>query len=235
MARQFDRIVLAVPDLSAASAQYRQLLGVPPFARDLPQGGLVAWWGLPNTVIELVQCAIDKPRLQGIVFSAPEAAALETPVANSLGVDIRLGDGRRTADFRLAHPAAQCTGFTIDHVVLRTDDAQACIDLFADELGIRLALDKAAPAWGGRMLFFRAGKLTLEVIEPEGDARSGNAFWGLAYQCQDLAGTLRTLGERGIAASAMREGRKPGTLVATLKSHNLGIPTLLIQPAKATA
>ena len=44
MARQFDRIVLAVPDLSAASAQYRQLLGVPPFARDLPQGGLVAWW-----------------------------------------------------------------------------------------------------------------------------------------------------------------------------------------------
>ena len=43
------------------------------------------------------------------------------------------------------------------------------------------------------------------------------------------------LGERGIAASSMREGRKPGTLVATLKSHNLGIPTLLIQPATATA
>ena len=82
------------------------------------------------------------------------------------------------------------------------------------------------------MLFFRAGKLTLEVIESEGDAKSGNSFWGLAYQCQDLAGTIHTLGERGVAVSAMREGRKPGTLVATLKSHHLEIPTLLIQPAR---
>lgn len=232
MASNFDRIVLAVPELSAAIAQYRQLLGSPPFTRDTQQGNLVAWWGLPNTVIELVECAIDRPRLQGIVFSTPEAAAREEPLVNSLGVDLRLGDGRLTAGFRLEHPAAQCTDFAVDHVVLRTDNAQACIDLFAGELGIRLALDKAAPDWGGRMLFFRAGKLTLEVIESAGDAKSGNSFWGLAYQCQDLAGTVHTLGERGIAVSAMREGRKPGTLVATLKSHNLGIPTLLIQPAR---
>ncbi len=31
MAIEFDRIVLAVPELSAASAQYQQLFGVPPF------------------------------------------------------------------------------------------------------------------------------------------------------------------------------------------------------------
>jgi hypothetical protein len=121
---------------------------------------------------------------------------------------------------------------SVDHVVLRTDDAQACIELFAGELGIRLALDKSAPTWGGRMLFFRAGKLTLEVIESAADAASGNSFWGLAYQCQDLAGLIHTLGGRGVAVSAMREGRKPGTVVATLKSHHLDIPTLLIQPAR---
>lgn len=232
MASKFDRIVLAVPELSTASAQYRQLFGLPPFTRDLAEGESVAWWGLPNTVIELVQCAIDRPRLQGIVFSAPEAAPRVGPFVNPLGLDIRLGDGRLTADFRREQPAAQCADLSVDHVVLRTDDAQACIDLFTGELGIRLALDRTAPAWGGRMLFFRAGKLTLEVIEAEGDAKSGNSFWGLAYQCQDLAGTMYRLGERGIAVSAMREGRKPGTLVATLKSHNLEIPTLLIQPAR---
>jgi hypothetical protein len=231
MTRKFDRIVLAVPDLSAASAQYQQLFGVPPFSCDTPHGESAAWWGLPNTVIELVQCADDRPRLQGIVFSALEAVQSEAPLANTLGIDIRLGDGRLTADFRREQPAAQCTELSVDHVVLRTNDAQACIGLFADELGIRLALDKTAPAWGGRMLFFRAGKLTLEVIESEGDATGGSAFWGLAYQCQDLAGTLHTLGERGIAVSAVREGRKPGTLVASLKSHHLEIPTLLIQPA----
>jgi len=232
MARKFDRIMLAVPELSAASAQYQQLFGVPPFTPDTPDGEAAVWWGLPNTVIELVQFAIDRPRLQGIVFSAPEAAPLEQPLATSLGLDIRLGDGQLTADFRREQPAAQCADLSVDHIVLRTDDAQACIDLFTGELGIRLALDRIAPAWGGRMLFFRAGKLTLEVIEAEGDAKSGNSFWGLAYQCQDLAGTIHTLGERGITVSAMREGRKPGTLVATLKSHHLDIPTLLIQPAR---
>ena len=232
MARKFDRIMLAVPELSAASAQYQQLFGLPPFTPDKPDGESAVWWGLPNTVIELVQCAVDRPRLQGIVFSAPEAAPREQPLATPLGVDIRLGDGRFTADFRREQPAAQCADLSVDHIVLRTEDAQACIDLFAGELGIRLALDRTTPAWGGRMLFFRAGKLTLEVIEAEGDAKSGNSFWGLAYQCQDLAGTIHTLGERGVAVSAMREGRKPGTLVATLKSHHLEIPTLLIQPAR---
>lgn len=232
MARKFDRIMLAVPELSAASTQYQQLFGLPPFTPDTPDGESAVWWGLPNTVIELVQCAIDRPRLQGIVFSAPEVASREQPFANPLGVDIRLGDGRLTADFRREQPAAQCVDLSVDHIVLRTDDAQACIELFSGELGIRLALDRAAPAWGGRMLFFRAGKLTLEVIESEGDAKSGNSFWGLAYQCQDLAGTIHTLGERGVAVSAVREGRKPGTLVATLKSHHLEIPTLLIQPAR---
>jgi catechol 2,3-dioxygenase-like lactoylglutathione lyase family enzyme len=232
MAKKFDRIVLGVPDLSAASTQYQQLFGLPPFMHGMPQGELVAWWGLPNTVIELVQCAIDKPQLQGIVFSEPEAARSEAPLANSLRLDIRLGDGQRTADFRLDHPQAQCTDLSVDHIVLRTADAQACIDLFAVQLGIRLALDKSAPDWGGRMLFFRTGKLTLEVIASGADATSGNSFWGLAYQCQHLAETIRALRGRGVAVSAIREGRKPGTLVATLKSHHLEIPTLLIQPAR---
>ncbi len=230
MSITFDRIVLAVPDLPAASAQYQQLFGMEPFMCDTLQGEPAAWWGLPNTVIEVVQGAVDRPQLRGIVLAAPEAAQGERAVANALALDIRLGDGRRTADFRRQQPATQYAGLAVDHIVLRTDDASACIELFTGELGIRLALDKTAPAWGGRMLFFRAGKLTLEVIESDSGTNSGNTFWGLAYQCPDLADLIRILGTRGVAVSAMREGRKPGTRVATLKSHCLDIPTLLIQP-----
>jgi catechol 2,3-dioxygenase-like lactoylglutathione lyase family enzyme len=231
MTRVFDRIVMAVPDLQAAIEQYRQLFDIPPFIGEGLAGAPTARWGLPNTVVELELCAVERPCLQGIVFNAPGAGPAENPVENTMDIDVRQGDGSSTEAFRRQHQGAQSAVLSVDHVVLRTVDAQACIDLFNGELGVRLALDKTVPEWGGRMLFFRAGKLTLEVIASEKDASSGNAFWGIAYQCQDLTALVQQLEGRGVAVSGIREGRKPGTQVATLKSHCLEIPTLLIQPA----
>ena len=232
MTDKFDRIVLAVPNLSVAIEQYQQFLGKAPWLSTTAQDAARAWWGLPNTVIELIQSDVRDARLQGLVFSSPMADQGEMAVANPLGIDIRLCDGRATEDFRRLRPESQCTELCVDHVVLRTDDAQACIALFGVALGIRLALDKTVPEWGGRMLFFRTGKLTLEVIEPAAEQAVATAFWGLAYQCQELEDVARTLVERGVSMSALRDGRKPGTTVATVKSQCLGIPTLLVQPAK---
>ena len=233
MAVTFDRIVIAVPELGAAVEQYQQLFATPPFMGESPQGQPTARWGLPNTVIEMVQGTVGQPCVQGMVLGLPEAGPLDQAMPNAMGLDVRICGGHSTANFRQLRAEAQYAGLSVDHVVLRTSDAQACIKLFSDELGVRLALDKTVPEWGGRMLFFRTGKLTLEVIESDkgGASDNDNAFWGLAYQCADLATVVRDLGARGVAVSSIREGRKPGTLVATLKSHGLGIPTLLIQPA----
>ena len=120
---------------------------------------------------------------------------------------------------------------SVDHVVLRTTDADDCIRLFGKDLGMRLALDQSVPEWGGRMLFFRCGKLTLEVIQSD-DPPDRDAFWGISYHCQDLSRTLEGLDAAGVAHSGERLGRKPGTRVATVKSHTLGIPTLLIGPSE---
>ena len=232
MADKFDRIVLAVPELPVAVEQYRLLLGRAPGFPATPDESTSAWWGLSNTVVELVQTEVPSARVQGIVLSSRTAVQHDMPVANSLGIDVRLCDGSATEDFYRRQPEAQCPGLSIDHVVLRTDDADTCVELFSRTLDIRLALDKTVPAWGGRMLFFRAGKLTLEVIASTTDnASGGTAFWGLAYQCPDLEGFAHALTELGISVSPIRDGRKPGTRVATVKSHCLGIPTLLIQPA----
>ncbi len=228
----FERIVIAVPELDAAAEQYQRLFATPPFRGKSLQGRSVARWGLPNTVIELVQSAVGQSCVQGLVLSLPEAEPQEQSVPNAMGLDVRTCGGHSTADFRQLPSEAQYAGLSVDHVVLRTSDAEACITLFSDELGVRLALDKTVPEWGGRMLFFRTGKLTLEVIESDKDDSGDNFFWGLAYQCSDLASVVSDFDARGIAASSIRDGRKPGTLVATLKSHDLGIPTLLIQPAK---
>lgn len=231
MGSVFDRIVIAVPNLTAAVAQYQQLLGVAPCRITNARGLPAAWIGLPNTILELVTGEVHQPRIQGLVFSAEAGAEGDRPVPNPLQLDITLCDGQAALDFRQGQVEAQLTGLRVDHLVLRTGNADACIDLFASRLGIRLALDKTVPEWGGRMLFFRAGKLTLEVIESDRDSTAANFFWGIAFGCKDISQMSGILARRGVALSDIRDGRKPGTRVATIKSHCLGIPTLLIEPA----
>lgn len=231
MINAFDRIVIAVPDLTEAVADYGVLLGgtfwsVPVDGSDAP----CAWLGLKNVVIELRELQVAKPAIVGIVLIDDSAPVEEREVSNARKLSLQLCNGRRTEDFRQAQPRSQNLNIGVDHLVLRTADAQACIELFAVGLGLRLALDKSAPDWGGRMLFFRVGKLTLEVIEPAEVETGKDHFWGIAYRCADITATSARLKSREIVLSDTRPGRKPGTNVATLKSHTLGIPTLLIEP-----
>jgi catechol 2,3-dioxygenase-like lactoylglutathione lyase family enzyme len=231
MINAFDRIVIAVPDLAAAAADYGLLLGgdfwpVPGDDSAAP----CAWLGLKNVVIELREQHVEKPILVGIIFIDDSAPLEGREIKNTRQLSLYISNGQLTEGFRRAQPNNQNLNIGVDHLVLRTSDAQACVQLFAVGLGLRLALDKEAPQWGGRMLFFRVGKLTLEIIE-SADAESGpDQFWGIAYRCADLFTTKMRLEAGEVALSAARPGRKPGTTVATLKSHALGLPTLLIQP-----
>jgi catechol 2,3-dioxygenase-like lactoylglutathione lyase family enzyme len=224
----FDRILVSVPDLEGALRDYSLLLGAP--GQLMGSSPARAWLGLPNTIIELVENPQGPAAVTGLVLAGGSAGGESTALPNSLGLDLALCDGSRTAGFRRQHPGAQSPHLTVDHVVLRTGDAQGCVALFAEQLGIRLALDKTVPEWGGRMLFFRAGKLTLEVIQPDRPTKGSDRFWGIAYHCADIEREHARLCNAGVLASEIREGRKAGTRVATVKSHCLDIPTLLIAP-----
>jgi hypothetical protein len=144
------------------------------------------------------------------------------------GLDLNIVSERK-----VAAAASTATGIcAVDHIVLMTNDADACIRLFGEDgFGMRLALDQLVPEWGGRMLFFRCGKMTLEVIHKLDDPPPQDFFWGITYLCENLDASLSSLDSAGVAHSSIRDGRKPGTRVATVKSHNLDIPTLLIEPA----
>ena len=157
------------------------------------------------------------------------AAEEITAPVDQRGLHLPVSGSRQLMDVT----AATSTGITaVDHIVLMTADADACIRLFGENgYGMRLALDQLVPEWGGRMLFFRCGKMTLEVIQKLEDPPEQDFFWGITYLCEDLEATLDQLDENGVKHSDIRDGRKPGTQVATVKSHTLGIPTLLIQPA----
>lgn len=117
----------------------------------------------------------------------------------------------------------------LDHVVVNTNDPEGIISLYRDTFGLRLALDQTVEKWGGRMLFFRLNKTTIEVIAKENDEDPEDSFWGLAWVVEDLNETHRRLLSEGLEVTDVRDGRKPNTLVATVKSHTSNIPTLLIQ------
>jgi hypothetical protein len=222
MISAFDRILVAVPDLDAAVADYEVLLG------PCQHVSGVARLPLQNVCIELRPSERGPAHIQGLSLlddelSGPVLAPLD---GNNRGLQL-FRSGLRVAQ---PPPLPTATGVhAVDHLVLKTVDADDCIRLFGEPgLGLRLALDREVPEWGGRMLFFRHGKMTLEVIQFIEDPPDRDHFWGITYHCSDIEASLAALDARGVAHSPIREGRKPGTRVATVKSHCLGLPTLLI-------
>ncbi len=116
----------------------------------------------------------------------------------------------------------------VDHVVVKTQSVEAAKRFYGEQLGIRLALEQHVPEWGGTQLFFRASSMSIEVIASE-KAPEQDELWGLALRTQDIDATHARLSTSGIGVSEVRDGRKAGTRVCTVKSHTLNTPTLLIE------
>ena len=117
----------------------------------------------------------------------------------------------------------------MDHVVINSNDPDGLVDLYGDKYGIRLALDQFVEKWGGRMLFFRTDYTTIEAIGIKKDGPAEDSLWGLAWTTKDIKKTHKRLVDAGVNVTDIKDGRKPKTLVATIKSHCAEVPTLLIE------
>jgi catechol 2,3-dioxygenase-like lactoylglutathione lyase family enzyme len=132
------------------------------------------------------------------------------------------------------HENAGATASAVDHLVVRTPDAERAKALYGGALGIRLGLDKEFPAWGARQMFFRLGHFTLEVVSalaPSANPSEPDRPSGVAYRVADAEAAHARLCEAGFELTPCKAGRKPGTFVFTVKSGTHGIPTLMIQPS----
>ena len=117
----------------------------------------------------------------------------------------------------------------LDHIVINSNDPDGLIDLYRDKYEIRLALDQFIEQWGGRMLFFRTNHTTIEAIGIKKDGSPEDSLWGLAWTTKDIKKAHKRLLNAGVNITDVKDGRKPNTLVATIKSHCSNIPTLLIE------
>ncbi len=180
------------------------------------------------------------------------------PIAGS-GVDSRTGAKREWRNvmlppaamrgvfaFAIEHlspadalPPARVTGAqagaveALDHVVVRSADAEATKRIYGESLGLRLALDRTFPERKVRLLFFRVGGVTVEIgsaLEAPAEPNTPDHLWGLAWRVPDADAARARLVEAGFSVTPVRSGNKPGTRVCQVERDTCGVPTLLIAP-----
>ena len=118
----------------------------------------------------------------------------------------------------------------LDHVVVSSADPERVVALYGARLGLDMALDRSHPDWG-RLMFFRCGDLIVEVVcrPGAGSDLTHDKLGGLSWRVNDIDAVRARLVAAGIDVSEVRNGRKPGTRVMTVRSGTCGIRTLLLE------
>ncbi|MBI5129043.1 MAG: VOC family protein [Rhodopseudomonas palustris] len=158
-----------------------------------------------------------------------------TRAATALTRGVRLFFLELDAERPLSEPIGPAPVTGMDHVVVSTSDPESAAALYGARLGLDMALDRAHQEWG-RLMFFRCGDLTVEVVHRPvaGSDADHDKLWGISWRVDDIDATRARLIEAGITVTEPRNGRKPGTRVVTVRSGTCRIPTLLVQTSPTT-
>ncbi|MGV9670894.1 MULTISPECIES: VOC family protein [unclassified Gordonia (in: high G+C Gram-positive bacteria)] len=229
---------LAVVDVQRSAPAYARLLGAAAPTADLCVG---------NSRIRLqhkdvddahrVLVTADDPdarvrllRRRGLAFSpVPHASGEWYADGFPFGVS-GTSDGPPNTD------PGDITG--IDHLVFSCVGRDRAVALFGATLGFDFRLDRRVVA-GVRQLFFRVADLVIEVVVPDDVPGSAPlaapedapvALWGVAWRSPDVHAARHRLISAGIEVSEIRDGRKPGTLIATVADDALATRTVIIGP-----
>lgn len=171
------------------------------------------------------------PGLVEVVLETPDVAA-SAALLTRRGLDVD-GDLVTVAGlrWRLAEPTRDDgarSPLRLDHVVVSATDPTRAVADYGGRLGLDLRLDRDT-GFGFRGLFFRCGPSVVEVVVRDEGAR--DAFEGMAWWSEDVSAERDRLAAAGVEVSEVRAGRKPGTVVATVRDPDLHVATLLVGPS----
>lgn len=143
---------------------------------------------------------------------------------------------RRQPDPVIANPAPPGAVTELDHVVINTPNPDRAAALYGARLGLRLALDRTNADWDMRLMFFRTGALTVELAHrlSAGIGNQPDKLYGLSWRVADIEAAHKRLSAAKLPVSPIREGRRPGTRVFTVKDGTMNTPTLILSAEPAS-
>jgi catechol 2,3-dioxygenase-like lactoylglutathione lyase family enzyme len=260
MIHGLDHIAVAARSPDAAAEDYRLLLGQAPERRPVGNASRGATFQLANLRLELepegarpgageglaalafaVRDLDKAERLLGQrgLPSERDGASRTLRIAPAATHQVPIDVVQREANAAVplsppaaADEAAAVTG--LDHVVIRSPNPERAVALYGARFGLDLRLDRSAPEWGMRLIFFRCGDLIVEVAHDlaAGIGDGPDRLWGLSWRVPDIANAQTRLRAAGVGVSDVRPGRRPATQVFTVKTHTAGVPTLVIGPKR---
>lgn len=154
-----------------------------------------------------------------------------TRAATEMTGGVRMFFLQRDEPLPLSPETAAPSVVSLDHLVIATPNPDRVAALYGARLDLDMKLDRTIDALGTRFLFFRCGDLVVEFIHriKDGQSNAPDKIFGVTWKTADIAGARTRLQQAGIDVSELREGRKPGTQVFTVRSGTFGVPTLLLQ------
>ena len=214
MNRRCISIVIEVPNALAAAEEYQYLFncGTAKFSE------AVYLLALKNVDLWLKQTDTEMARIAKINLAGDE------------------DDNSAIAEFQICPPSVQdsATDVGIDMVVYMTNSPQNMREtLAAPPLSLTPKNTITLGDSGSELSFYPLDSLLLEVGEYKNKGEQEDGFWGLGLRVDDINEYHRYLRAGQVDISDIKTGMKPNTLVATIKSHNLGIPTLLVGQDKS--
>ena len=225
-----DHIGLAVADPAAAARAYQVVLGVAPatgFRFPLANMALAITGGGDEPVFGLGFAVDDVPETARVLERrgiASQDARLSTAATHGVAIALAPRDSQPPPPARPDAPHA------LDHVVIHTPNPERAVALYGGRLGLDLRLDRSNPQWGSRLLFFRCGGAVVEIgADLKAPVSDGpDRITGLAWRVADPAAAQARLAAAGLDVSPVRPGRKPGTMVFTVRSGVPGAPALML-------
>ncbi|MEZ5958364.1 MAG: VOC family protein [Hyphomonadaceae bacterium] len=251
----FDHVVIAVRAITRGVAAYETLLGAQATASETRDDVASALVATNNCAVELMapagpgaarlSAALENggEGLKSLVFATSSIEKLHTrcqrvglepeAMVERAGARSFRASTERTHGVRLffmQHDEAVSANagvLGLDHVVIRTSDAERAAALYGARLGLDMRLDREV--MGRRLMFFRCGDAIVEIIHDATLTDGRDRLWGLSWRVANADVERERLASVGLNVSDVRAGTKPGTRVFTVRDQTCGVPTLMIE------